>query len=226
MYQICMFTGKHDKDSLWHPYTKGNDQRYRWQMDFAQTLVKHGVEHASETDGFGEVEYPPWHKQGHGNSAWTPCDCKTCHLCTTGVLNGVAHFVRPPMLHLQIFPNRVLTQASPKGATSAYESRRLSVEQSQAANVASHAERASAGNGDRCQACLIGLKAANQARLGAQKWTTEEIKQRRNWTRQKCAGCNLRICDACWGSSGELWDHEAKCSSRSDFASWPKKASI
>ena len=101
-----------------------------------------------------------------------------------------------------------------------------SCKQSQAANVASHAKRVSAGNGDRCQACLVGLKAANQARLGAQKWSAKDIKQRRNLTRQKCAGCDIRICDACWGSSGELWDHEAKCSSRSDFASWPKKASI
>jgi len=32
MYQICTFIGKHDKDSFWYPYTKGNDQRYRWQM--------------------------------------------------------------------------------------------------------------------------------------------------------------------------------------------------
>ena len=92
--------------------------------------------------------------------------------------------------------------------------------------MASHAKRVSAGNGDRCQACLVGLKNANDARPEGEKWTTGEIRQRRNFTRQKCAGCNLRICDACWGSSGELWDHEAKCSSWSDFASWPKKASI
>ena len=120
-----------------------------------------------------------------------------------------------------------MSQVSAEGAASAYESRRLSAEQSQAAaNAASHAKRVSAGDANRCQACLVGLKTANDARPEGEKWTTGEIRQRRNFTRQKCAGCNLRICDACWGSSGELWDHAAKCSSRSDFASWPKKASI
>ena len=197
-----------------------------------RALVAWGVSQSTDSCKLAE-DRPGWMRKHE----FVPCDCTQCHLCTSGITHGVAHFVRPDCPPLRGVtrlcppPPRLTRlcccpQTSPGLRASAGKKRRAAADQSASANADSHSERETRKSQARCHGCKVGLDKVNKGRAEAAKWNPAEVQRTRKSCRTGCPGCNVPICDDCWGDDGKLWDHVNKCSKRTDFARVKKKVEV